>query len=340
MKISALLIFLLIVFGYSHNPLIRASHINKTYDVSITTGEGRQISKPPEFLFHYIEKDAYWITSAQQTTLSDIDNDGDLDFTTGNVHQNPSLFWYEYIAPDKWTKHVIGSDDDFYGGAVSLDVNSDGRTDIISSEYLFINKRGTMKPYGIGWDKYFIGTGDPSCHCMVKADLNQDGKMDIITNSGNKGGEGLCWYEMSDDPLKPWVRHEIGGEVYFAHGALDPMPVGDLDGDGDLDVAGSERHPAERGIKDVILAFKKGRARVLAAVLLPRLLGHDKLPPVLEVLAIERQRLADGGYPRRRHQCVGPTLCAVQKVGDGAFDYWVGVKSTPRLPVPVAHGRD
>ncbi|HBH85311.1 MAG: hypothetical protein A2X05_16760 [Bacteroidetes bacterium GWE2_41_25] len=237
MKISALLIFLLIVFGYSHNPLIRASHINKTYDVSITTGEGRQISKPPEFLFHYIEKDAYWITSAQQTTLSDIDNDGDLDFTTGNVHQNPSLFWYEYIAPDKWTKHVIGSDDDFYGGAVSLDVNSDGRTDIISSEYLFINKRGTMKPYGIGWDKYFIGTGDPSCHCMVKADLNQDGKMDIITNSGNKGGEGLCWYEMSDDPLKPWVRHEIGGEVYFAHGALDPMPVGDLDGDGDLDVA-------------------------------------------------------------------------------------------------------
>ncbi len=60
----------------------------------------QSIAQLPDFEFHYIEKDAYWITSAQQTTLSDIDNDGDLDFTTGNVHKNPSLFWYEYISVD------------------------------------------------------------------------------------------------------------------------------------------------------------------------------------------------------------------------------------------------
>jgi hypothetical protein len=69
------------------------------------------MAQAPDFKFHYIEKDADWITSAQQTTLSDIDNDGDLDFTTGNVHQNPSLFWYEYINADRWVKHVIGSDE-------------------------------------------------------------------------------------------------------------------------------------------------------------------------------------------------------------------------------------
>lgn len=188
----------------------------------------------PDFKFHYVEKDADWITSAQQTTLSDIDNDGDLDFTSGNVHLSPSLFWYEYKDADKWVKHVIGSDDGFYGGAVSMDVNLDGKTDIISSEYLFINKKGER---GIGWDKYFIGTGDPSCHDMVKVDLNEDGKMDVITNSGTKQGEGLCWYETTDDPTNPWVKYEIGGKEYFAHAALDPWPVGDLDGDGDLDVA-------------------------------------------------------------------------------------------------------
>ena len=200
----------------------------------------QSIAQPPEFKFHYIEKDAYWITSAQQTTLSDIDNDGDLDFTTGNVHKNPSLFWYEYINGDTWTKHIIGSDDGFYGGAVSIDVNLDGRTDIISSEYLFVNKKGISWPKDIGWDKYYIGTGDIYCHDLVKADLNMDGKIDIISNSGAKEGEGLCWYEVADDPTKPWKKHEIGGEGYFIHAGVNPWPVGDIDGDGDLDIASAQ----------------------------------------------------------------------------------------------------
>jgi len=198
------------------------------------------LAAPPEFKFHYIEKDATWITSAQQCTLSDIDGDGDLDFTTGNVHKSPSLYWYEYIAADKWTRHVIGSDNDFYGGAVAMDVNGDGRPDIISSEYLFINKKGTTMPFAIGWDKYFIGTGDPYCHDMVKADINQDGKMDVITNSAVVQGEGLCWYEMTADPLKPWTKHDIGGEKYRIHAGIHPVGVGDLDGDGDLDIAAAQ----------------------------------------------------------------------------------------------------
>ena len=186
------------------------------------------------FKFHYIDKDAAWITSAQQTTLSDIDGDGNLDFTTGNVHENPSLFWYQYINADKWVQHVIGSDDGFYGGAVAMDVNGDGRPDIISSEYLFVNKKGSLD---IGWDKYQIGTGDTWCHDMIKADMNMDGKMDVITNSGAREGEGLCWYEAGADPTRPWIKHEIGGKGYFAHAAIAPGGVGDIDGDGDLDVA-------------------------------------------------------------------------------------------------------
>lgn len=143
----------------------------------------------PEFKFHYVDKNLDWLTSAQQTTLSDIDNDGDLDFTAGNVHQRPGLFWHEYKSADNWLLHVIVSDDGFYGGAAAMDVNQDNRVDIISSEYLFINKKGKTWPAAIGWDKYKIGTCDPYCHDMVKADLNRDGKMDLITNSGKNKGE-------------------------------------------------------------------------------------------------------------------------------------------------------
>lgn len=190
-------------------------------------------AQSPDFEFHYIHKDASWITSAQQTTLSDIDGDGDLDFTTGNVHASPSLFWYEHVSADEWKQHVIGSDDGFYGGAAALDVNGDGRPDIISSEYLFINKPGAR---GIGWDKYFIGTGDVWNHDMVAADLTQDGRTAIITHSGREGQDGLAWYEMPADPTQPWIRHDIGGD-YWAHAGIDPWPVGDLDGDGHLDIA-------------------------------------------------------------------------------------------------------
>jgi len=197
----------------------------------------RTASAQPQFRFHFIEKDPVWLTSAQQTTLSDIDSDGDLDFTTGNVHRNPSLFWYEYIGPDQWVQHVIGSDDAFYGGATALDVNRDGRVDIISGEYLFINKRGTDWPQDIGWDKYFIGTCDPWCHDMAHADINGDGVEDIVTNSGVEKGEGLCWYQAADNPRKPWTKHDIGGPGYRVHAATSPRPAGDLDGDGDLDIA-------------------------------------------------------------------------------------------------------
>lgn len=195
------------------------------------------MAQVPNFKFHYIEKDASWITSAQQTTLSDIDNDGDLDLTTGNVHESPSLYWYEYISADEWVRHVIGSDDGFYGGAVSMDVNNDGHTDIISSEYLFINKKGER---GIGWDKYYIETGDVYNHDMVKVDLNEDGKMDVVTNSGTEGYDGLAWYEMPNDPTEPWIRHPIGGKAYWAHAAIDPWPLGDFDGDGDFDIAAAQ----------------------------------------------------------------------------------------------------
>jgi hypothetical protein len=194
-------------------------------------------AKDPQFKFHYIEKDAKWITSAQQCTLSDINNDGYLDFTTGNVHENPSLYWYQYVTADKWIRHFIGSQDAFYGGAASFDVNKDGRTDIISSEYLYINKKGKDS---IEWEEHFIGTGDDGCHDMVKVDLNKDGKMDVITNSGQKAGEGLCWYESGDDPTKPWIKHEIGGKEYFCHAGVAPLGVGDLDGDGDLDIASAQ----------------------------------------------------------------------------------------------------
>jgi hypothetical protein len=169
------------------------------------------------------------VTSAQQVTLVDIDNDGDLDWTVGNVHKVPNLFWYEYRSPGEWVEHYIGGDDVMFGGAAALDVNGDGWQDLISSQMLYLNKGR-----GAGWSAFNIQTSDGACHDMQTADLNGDGRLDILATSQK---DGLTWYEAGPDPTKPWIRHEIGGLDYRIHGGSNPESAGDLDGDGDQDVA-------------------------------------------------------------------------------------------------------
>jgi hypothetical protein len=63
-------------------------------------------------------------------TLSDLDRDGDLDWTVGTCWPKPlekrSMYWYEYCGPSHWVRHEMGQDADQYGGACSVDLNGDG----------------------------------------------------------------------------------------------------------------------------------------------------------------------------------------------------------------------
>ena len=193
---------------------------------------GLVLAAEPQFKLHYIRKSPSWLTSVHQVTLSDIDKDGDLDWTVGNVHKNPNLYWYEYQGPDKWVEHYVGSDPTFYGGACTLDANKDGWIDLVTSELLYVNKGR-----GAGWSKFKIGTSDDHCHDLQAVDINQDGKLDIVSTS-DKGG--VNWYEAPADPTKPWILHDIGGPAYKPHAGTNPESAADLDGDGDLDVAAAQ----------------------------------------------------------------------------------------------------
>ena len=86
-----------------------------------------------------------------------------------------------------------------------------------------------------------------------------------------------------------------------------------------LDVAGAERLSAERGVENIIFALKVRGARVFASVLFPRLFGDDKLPAVLEVLAVNRERFADGREASRRHERVWAAQRAIQQMRDVAL---------------------
>ncbi|HVT95117.1 MAG TPA: VCBS repeat-containing protein [Bryobacteraceae bacterium] len=129
----------------------------------------------------------------------------------------------------------------------TLDVNGDGKNDIVTSMAhgygIFWLEQGD----GGKWTKHVIDESWSQSHAMTMVDLNGDGRMDLVTgkrfwahNGHDPGGHeplGIYWYEYIPPAQKggniEWVRHVVdyGGRT----GGGMQIPVADLDGDGDLD---------------------------------------------------------------------------------------------------------
>src|SRR5688572_8575437 len=44
-----------------------------------------------------------------QSSLVDVDRDGDLDFITGGKDPETTVYWFEFQAPDHWKRHALGA---------------------------------------------------------------------------------------------------------------------------------------------------------------------------------------------------------------------------------------
>jgi FG-GAP-like repeat len=139
-----------------------------------------------------------------------------------------------------------------------LDVNSDGRNDVITAaghDYgVFWFEQGADGQ----WTKRIIDNTWSQGHASTLVDLNGDGRLDFITgkrfmaHNGSDPGEreplGVYWYEFrqapapaagggragAGGPAVEWIRHlvDYGGRM----GAGMQLPTVDIDGDGDLDI--------------------------------------------------------------------------------------------------------
>jgi hypothetical protein len=132
-----------------------------------------------------------------------------------------------------------------YAGMHVVDVNKDGRADIVTSMahsygVLWLEQRADG-----GWQRRVIDATWANAHSSALADLNRDGQPDFVAakryfgRTGNDPAErepmGIYWYEFrrQGDAVE-WVRHivDYGGR---AGGGLQ-MVVTDIDGDGDMDI--------------------------------------------------------------------------------------------------------
>lgn len=159
-----------------------------------------------------------------QTSLVDIDKDGDLDWVVG---ERTRTWWFEYVSPDEWIRHDLGQGNRTDVGGCAFDIDRDGWIDQFCGTGWY---RNTGRPRTEAFESHESGTA--VCHDNVPADLNGDGRLDVVA-CGDQKDPGLVWYAIPADPKGHWIEHKIGRGI---HGGVGPEGVGDLDGDGDTDV--------------------------------------------------------------------------------------------------------
>jgi hypothetical protein len=162
--------------------------------------------------------------------------------------------WWECPADPKqsdWTFHPASLGEDC-SQIYALDVNGDGRLDLISASAhnygIWWHERSSANLYDSIWQHHLIYKQFSQSHAMAMADMNGDGHPDLITgkrhfahnekDSGAFEPSVLYWLEFRPGNNPQWIPHLIDDQS----GVGLQVVIADLNQDGRMDIVVSNKN--------------------------------------------------------------------------------------------------
>jgi len=169
---------------------------------------------------------------------ADIDMDGDIDVIAGSAVTGIILWINERGDPVNWSRQVV----DLASGVCLTvltvfiaDIIRDGLPDIVAAstdknQIIYYKNHGGDP---ISWSKHIISTDVGEPHEIFVCDFDLDGNQDVFAAS--MGSNEISWWHNDGGDPAQWTMQVISGNEPGARS----VHVGDIDGDGDNDVAGA-----------------------------------------------------------------------------------------------------
>ena len=163
----------------------------------------------------------------------------------------------------------------------SADIDHDGDIDLFTGSTWLRNDgpNDQWTPLAV----YPITSGAPDRTRLV--DMDGDGDLDAVVGYGHDPASKVAWYEQASGPFEAWPEHLIANLTVPRSSFPQSLDVGDIDGDGDLDVvAGQHRWYGDlSNLRAYVLENLSGDGREWATHLVYSGDEHHDGAPLLDI---------------------------------------------------------